>query len=131
MLFMITSKHDYSTCQANHPENHKHFSDTLSNLGDHGIKVHAMYSNRLQHTAFIVCEADSMEQLDAGFNPILDYGNYEVRFNFSNFLNCILYHKCGFVRLSQKGFTRNTVFNFIFWFIFITNLFYYFINFVL
>jgi hypothetical protein len=29
----------------------------------------------LQHTAFIVCEADSMEQLDAGFNPILDYGN--------------------------------------------------------
>ena len=23
-------------------------------------------------------EANSMEQLDAGFNPILDYGNYEV-----------------------------------------------------
>ena len=37
-----------------------------------------MYSNRLQHTTFIVCEADSMEQLDAGFNPILDYGNFEV-----------------------------------------------------
>ena len=78
MLFMITSKHDYSTCQANHPENHKHFSDTLSNLGDHGIKVHAMYSNRLEHTQFVICEADSMEQLDAGFNPILDYGNFEV-----------------------------------------------------
>ena len=78
MLFMITSKHDYSTCQANHPENNQHFRDTLSNLGDHGIKVHAMYSNRLQHTAFIVCEADSMEQLDAGFNPILDYGNFEI-----------------------------------------------------
>jgi hypothetical protein len=78
MLFMITSKHDYSTCQANHPENNQHFRDTLSNLGDHGIKVHAMYSNRLQHTAFIVCEADSMEQLDAGFSPILDFGNFEV-----------------------------------------------------
>ena len=37
-----------------------------------------MYSNRLEHTQFVVCEAESMEQLDAGFSPILDYGNFEV-----------------------------------------------------
>lgn len=78
MLFMVTHKHDYSTCQANHPENHQFFRDTLSNLGNHGVKVHNMYSNRLEHTLFIVCEADSMEQLDAGFEPILTYGNFDV-----------------------------------------------------
>jgi len=78
MLFMITCRHDYSTCQANHPENKQHYRDTFSKLGDHGVKVHAIYSKRLEHTQFVVCEADNMEQLDAGFNPILDYGNYEV-----------------------------------------------------
>ena len=78
MLFMITCKHDYSTCQANQPENNQHYRDTFSKLGDHGVKVHAMYSNRLEHTQFVVCEADTMEQLDAGFSSILDYGNFEV-----------------------------------------------------
>lgn len=78
MLFMVICKHDYSTCQANHAKNHQFYRDTLSNLGNHGVKVHTMYSNRLEHTAFVVCEADSMEQLDAGFEPILTYGNFEV-----------------------------------------------------
>jgi hypothetical protein len=50
----------------------------LANLGDHGVKVHGHYSNRLEHTNFIVCEADTFEQLDAAFDPILEMGNFEV-----------------------------------------------------
>ena len=54
------------------------FSDTLASVGDHGIKVHGHYSNRLEHTAFMVLEADNFEQLDAAFDPILEMGNFEV-----------------------------------------------------
>jgi hypothetical protein len=75
---MITSSHDYSTCQTHHPEKGPLFKDTLSNLGKHGVKVHNMYSNRLEHTLFIVCEADSFEQLDAAFDPILEMSHLEV-----------------------------------------------------
>ena len=50
----------------------------LANLGDHGVKVHGHYSNRLEHTNFIVCEAETFEQLDAAFDPILEMGNFEV-----------------------------------------------------
>jgi hypothetical protein len=37
-----------------------------------------MYGNRLEHTLFVICEADSMEQLDAAFDPILEMGQYTV-----------------------------------------------------
>ncbi len=42
------------------------------------MKVHAQYSNRLEHTLFIVCEADTFEALDAAFEPILEMGDLEV-----------------------------------------------------
>ena len=78
MLFMITSSHDYSTCQTHDPVKGPIFRETLENLGDHGVKVHKMYSNRLEHTLFIVCEADSFEQLDNAFDPILEMGHLQV-----------------------------------------------------
>ena len=65
MLFMIQSSHDYSTCQTHHPEKGPLFKETLANLGNHGVKVHAQYSNRLEHTLFIVCEADTFEAIHA------------------------------------------------------------------
>ena len=55
MLFIVKSTHDYSTCQTHHPEKGPLFSETLANLGHHGVKVHAQYSNRLEHVLFIVC----------------------------------------------------------------------------
>ena len=78
MLFMIQSSHDYSTCQTHDPEKGPLFKETLANLGDHGVKVHAQYSNRLEHTLFIVCEADTFEALDAAFDAILEMGHLEV-----------------------------------------------------
>ena len=78
MLFMIQSSHDYSTCQTHDPEKGPLFKETLANLGNHGVKVHAQYSNRLEHTLYIVCEADTFEALDAAFDPILEMGHLEV-----------------------------------------------------
>ena len=78
MLFMIQSSHDYSTCQTHDPEKGPLFKETLANLGNHGVKIHAQYSNRLEHTLFIVCEADTFEALDAAFDPILEMGHLEV-----------------------------------------------------
>ena len=78
MLIMIQSSHDYSTCQTHDPEKGPLFKETLANLGNHGVKVHAQYSNRLEHTLFIVCEADTFEALDAAFDPILEMGHLEV-----------------------------------------------------
>ena len=78
MLFMIQHTHNYSTCQTHHPENGPKFKETLANLGSHGVKVHDMYSNRLEHTLFIVCEANSFEALDQAFDPILEMGHLEV-----------------------------------------------------
>ena len=75
---MIQSSHDYSTCQTHDPEKGPLFKETLANLGNHRVKVHAQYSNRLEHTLFIVCEADTFEALDAAFDPILEMGHLEV-----------------------------------------------------
>ena len=61
MLFMITMTHDYSTCQTHDPKRGPVWKNTLTNLGDHGLKVHANYVNRLEHTGYMVVEADSFE----------------------------------------------------------------------
>ena len=78
MLFVIQHTHDYSTCQTHHPDLAPLFRDTIANLGNHGVTVHAQYSNRLEHTLFIICEADDFDALDAAFDPILELGNYKV-----------------------------------------------------
>ena len=80
MLFIVKSTHDYSTCQTHHPEKGPLFSETLANLGHHGVKVHAsQYSNRLEHGfIYSLREAETFEQLDAAFDPILEMGNFEV-----------------------------------------------------
>ena len=78
MLFMIQHTHDYSTRHAHNPEKVSKFAETITNLGSHGVKVHNMYSNRLEHTLFIICEADTMEALDKAFDPILEMGHLQV-----------------------------------------------------
>ena len=78
MLFMVKVTHDYSTCQAHHPNKADLYKNTLASLGDHGIKVHGQYSNRLIHTNFIICETYGFEALDAAFDPILEMGHFEA-----------------------------------------------------
>ncbi len=70
----MTIRHARHTTQKKVPYLVKHWLT----LEHHGVKVHAQYSNRLEHVLFIVCEADTFEQLDAAFDPILEMGNFEV-----------------------------------------------------
>ena len=49
MLFIIQATHDYSTCQTHHPTKGPLYKETLANLGDHGLKVHHVYGNRMEH----------------------------------------------------------------------------------
>ncbi|MDB4203048.1 hypothetical protein N9767_01565 [Planktomarina temperata] len=43
-----------------------------------GLKIHANYVNRLEHKGYMVVEADSFEQIDAAFDPVLEMGHFEV-----------------------------------------------------
>ena len=46
---------------------------------DHGLKIHANYVNRHEkHKGYMVVEADSFEQIDAAFDPVLEMGHFEV-----------------------------------------------------
>ena len=78
MLFMITMTHDYSTCQTHHPERGPLWKNTLASLSDHGLKIHANYVNRLEHRGYMVVEADSFEEIDAAFDPVLEMAHFEV-----------------------------------------------------
>ena len=78
MLFVVKLTHDYSTCQAHHPEKFPLFRDTLANVKEHGIKGHGHYSNRLEHTNYMILEAETFEQLDAALDPILEMGHFEI-----------------------------------------------------
>ncbi len=78
MLFMITMSHDYSTCQTHDPKRGPLWKNTLANLENHGITVHANYVNRLENTGFVLIEANSFEQIDEAFDPILEMGHFKV-----------------------------------------------------
>ena len=70
--------HDYSTCQTHAPERGPLWKNTLASLPDHGLKIHANYVNRLEHKGYMVVETDSLEQIDAAFDPVLEMGHFEV-----------------------------------------------------
>ncbi len=78
MLFVVKLTHDYTTCQAHHPEKFPLFRDTLAKVSDHGIKVHGSYSNRLISKHVSRKFTQMTTKLDAAFDPILEMGNFEV-----------------------------------------------------
>ena len=43
-----------------------------------GVTVHSVYSNRPEHTMFMVLEADTFEQIDDFFDPLLEMGHTEI-----------------------------------------------------
>ena len=42
------------------------------------VTVHSVYANRPEHTVFMVLEADTFEQIDDFFDPLLETGTGEV-----------------------------------------------------
>ncbi len=85
MLFHITHTHGYETCMAHNQENKTKFSQAISRAKELEIKVHGVYADPPGHQIFMVLEADTMEQLVKFLNPIIDFGDYDIRpvLNFS------------------------------------------------
>ncbi len=85
MLFHITHTHGYTTCMAHDEEGKTKFSQTIATAEESGVKVHGVYAHPPGHQIFMVVETDTMEQLVKFLDPILDFGDYDIRpvLNFS------------------------------------------------
>lgn len=61
------------------------FSQTIATAEESGVKVHGVYADPPGHQIFMVVETDTMEQLVKFLDPILDFGDYDIRpvLNFS------------------------------------------------
>ena len=78
MSFIIRQTHDYATCHAHNEEKLQKTHSAVQGLADKGVKLHAMYNNRLEHTAYMVIESDTMEAIDEAFDGVLELGNWEI-----------------------------------------------------
>ena len=85
MLFHITHTHGYETCMAYDEARKTKFSQTISNAEKSEIKVHGVYADPPGHQIFMVVETEAMEQLVKFLDPIIDFGDYDIRpgLNFS------------------------------------------------
>ena len=85
MLFHITHTHGYTTCMAHDEEGKTKFSQTIAAAEESGVKVHGVYADPPGHQIFMVVETDTMEQLVKFLDPIIDFGDYDIRpvLNFS------------------------------------------------
>ena len=85
MLFHITHTHGYETCMAHDEARKTKFSQTISNAEKSEIKVHGVYADPPGHQIFMVVETETMEQLVKFLDPIIDFGDYDIRpvLNFS------------------------------------------------
>ncbi len=85
MLFHVTHTHAYTTCMAHDEKRKAIFSQTISNAEESGVKIHGVYADPPGHQIFLVVETDTMEQLVKFLDPVIDFGDYDVRpvLNFS------------------------------------------------
>ena len=85
MLFHITHTHGYETCMAHNQDSKTKFSQTISNAKESDIKVHGVYADPPGHQIFMVLETETMEKLVKFLDPIIDFGDYDIRpvLNFS------------------------------------------------
>ena len=78
MLFHISATHSYDTCTAHNPDKRAVQTAAFATAAEHGVKIHFQVVNRLEHNIFLLVEADSMESIDAMFDPILEFGHFEI-----------------------------------------------------
>ncbi len=53
MLFHVTHRHGYATCMAHDGKAKTYFSQTISNAGESGVKVHGVYADPPLVTKFL------------------------------------------------------------------------------
>ncbi len=78
MIVHVTWSHSYKTCKVHDAEAMKINKQAYDTASEKGVTVHSIYSNRPEHTMFMILEADTFEQIDAFFDPLLEMGTGEV-----------------------------------------------------
>jgi len=79
MLFHITHTHGYEACMAHDEARKTKFSQTISNAEKLEIKVHGIYADPPGHQIFMIVETATMEKLVKFLDPIIDFGDYDIR----------------------------------------------------
>ena len=78
MLFHVTSQHSYDTCHSHDKDKQGLQQQALANAEKNGVKIHFNLANRMEHTNFMLLEADNLESIDKMFDPILELGQHEI-----------------------------------------------------
>jgi len=70
---------------AHDEKNKAKFSQTISNADELGVKVYGVYADPPGHQIFMVVETNTMEQIVKFLDPVIDFGDYDIRpvLNFS------------------------------------------------
>ena len=79
MLFHVTQTHAYETCMAHDKSRKTKFSQTLENAKQLKVSILGVYSDPPGHQIFMILETDSMEKLVKFLDPIIDFGDYNIR----------------------------------------------------
>ena len=79
MLFHVTHTHGYETCMAHDEMSKAKFMQTISNAEESGVKVLGVYADPPGHQIFMVIETETMEQLVKFIDPVIDFGDYDIR----------------------------------------------------
>ena len=79
MLFHVTHTHGYETCMAHDETSKAKFMQTISNAEESGVKVLGLYADPPGHQIFMVIETETMEQLVKFIDPVIDFGDYDIR----------------------------------------------------
>ena len=78
MLFHVTAQHSYDTCHTHDKNKQELQKEAFANAEKNGVRIHFNLVNRLEHTSYMLLEADNFESIDKGIDPILELGEYEI-----------------------------------------------------
>jgi hypothetical protein len=78
MTVLATWFYIYEACKTHDVEGQRLIKKAFTGASEKGVTVHSVYSNRPEHTMFMVLEADTFEQIDDFFDPLLEMGHANI-----------------------------------------------------
>jgi len=81
MLYLVAHSHALENCPAKEGKEaiEKHYRSLQSDVAERlGVKVHALYTAPIEHSRFLILEADTVEALRDYLEPLYMRGKVEV-----------------------------------------------------
>ena len=78
MTVHATWFYSYEACKTHDTEGQRLIKKAFASASEKGVTVHSVYSNRPEHKMFMVLEADTFEQIDDFFDPLLEMGHADI-----------------------------------------------------